>query len=238
MCGRYVLSTFDDVVAWLGTSLAVPEWFVPRYNIAPTTTAPVLLRRAADGPLEVAPQRFGLVPSWAKELSFGARCNNARSETAHEKPAFRDSFRRRRCAIPATGYYEWRAEEGGKQPYFLTAASGEPLLFAGLWASWRAPSGELLESFAILTRAAAGAAAEVHDRMPVCLDAASSGPFVDPQRSDVAELRALLAGLPPADLTYRPVSRAVNRAGNEGPQLLEPIPGAQRTPPRESGPQR
>ena len=228
MCGRYVLSTWSDVVDLLGLELARPEWFVERFNVAPTQVEPVLLRRAEDTPLDAAPMRWGLVPHWAKDLKFGARCINARSETAHEKPSFREAFAKRRCLIPLTGFYEWRREGKTRLPFFVHDERGLPLLLAGLWARWRDRSGgedaPHVESFSLLTRPAEGAIAEIHDRMPVGLEPDDARVWADPRPRETAELSDWLRSRPAAPLVLRPVSRAVNRVGTEGQELLEERP--------------
>ena len=167
MCGRYALHAHPDVIV-LQFGLAAAPQMKPRFNIAPTQEAPVVRVSAAQN-RELALLRWGLIPSWSKDPSIGARMINARAETAAEKPSFRNAFRRRRCLVPADGYYEWKIEAGRKQPYFHQLASGEPFAMAGLWEQWRSPEGELTETYAILTTESAGTARQIHDRMPVIL---------------------------------------------------------------------
>jgi putative SOS response-associated peptidase YedK len=196
----------------------------PRWNIAPTTYIATV--REAGGPREVAMLYWGLVPSWAKEKSIGARMINARSETLSEKPSFRNAFRRRRCLILADGYYEWQRSGAVKQPYFIGFGDGQPFGMAGLWEAWTDPAtGELLESCCIVTTAPAPAVAHVHDRMPVIVAPADHAEWLDPSNVNVARLDRLLvpSGLP--GLEARPVGRAVNHPRNEGPRLLESMPG-------------
>ena len=218
MCGRYALHAHPDVVALQFGLSAVPQ-FRPRYNIAPTQAAPVV-RLDAQQRRELALLRWGLVPSWAKDPSMGARMINARAETVAEKPAYRNAFRRRRCLVPADGYYEWKAEAGRKQPYLLLLESGEPFAMAGLWEQWRSAEGELAETYAILTTEAAGTAKRVHERMPVILaprDYESWLVGADPG--------ALLKPCTELAFAARPVSTRVNNPRNDDPQCLEEAKG-------------
>ncbi len=193
----------------------------PRFNIAPTQHVAVI-RRQPDGGRALAMLRWGLVPFWAKDLAIGNRLINARAETAAEKPAFRAAWRRRRCLVPADGFYEWKAGPGGKTPYFVSAESGEPFAMAGLWEHWepKDEGGEgPVETFTILTTAPSEFMSRLHNRMPVILGQGSA--------------EAWLAGEPlpdgdgsPADpevaLRAWPVSRRVNSPRNEDPSLIEP----------------
>lgn len=225
MCGRYVLSSWSDVIDQLGLTLEEPDWFEARYNVAPTQIEPVLMRRAPEAPLDAAPMQWGLVPHWADDLKFGARCINARSETAHTKPSFRDAFTRRRCVVPVTGFYEWRRVGKERRPYFVHDERGLPLLFAGLWSTWRDAAAERnVETFTVLTREAEGALTEIHDRMPVCLEPQDAHHWTDPAGSERAVLAGWLAERPPGRLALRPVATTVNRVGNEGSHLLEERP--------------
>ena len=167
MCGRYSLHAHPDVIV-LQFGLAAAPQLKPRFNIAPTQEAPVV-RVGAAQKRELALLRWGLIPSWSKDPSIGARMINARAETAAEKPSFRNAFQRRRCLVPADGYYEWKIEAGHKQPYFHQLASGEAFAMAGLWEQWCSPEGELTETYAILTTESTGTARQVYDRMPLIL---------------------------------------------------------------------
>jgi putative SOS response-associated peptidase YedK len=164
----------------------------------------------------------GLVPAWAPEPKTSYRTINARAETAADKPAYRQAFRRRRCLIPADGFYEWPAVGKGKQPYCIAPADGQPVAFAGLWERWER-DGEVLESGTILVTQANALIAPIHDRMPVILDPAAEARWLDPHVTDPAALRPLLVPCPPARLRVWPVSPAVNRPGAAGPELLAPI---------------
>ena len=219
MCGRFAFFSPREAVQALfdvdcGVELA------PRYNIAPTQPVPAL-RVGADGEVEFAPLRWGLVPSWAKDPAIGNRLINARLETAAEKPAFRTAFRRRRCAVIADGFYEWQAVgEGPKQPWFIDSEADGPFLMAGLWEHW--DKGEApLESCTLLTTAATGAMRQVHPRMPVILSAAALRPWLAAAGSE--EALSVLSDDAQTGLRMQPVSRAVNSPAHDGPDLIRPV---------------
>jgi putative SOS response-associated peptidase YedK len=220
MCGRYAFfAPADAVRRWFGVPF-VPE-FAARYNIAPTQDVPVV-REREPGQREVALLRWGLVPSWADDPAIGQRMINARAETLAEKPSFRTALRRRRCAMLASGWYEWQKTAAGKQPFFLHRSDGEPLGFAGLWEQWvDRGSGEAIQSCAIVTTAAPPALAAIHDRMPALLGPEALAAWLDPRESDAAKLVPLLGAGEAAAIEARPVSRAVNDARREGPELVE-----------------
>ena len=203
MCGRYALHAHPDVVALQFGLVSIPL-FEPRYNIAPASK--VLIVRNAGAAL----LRWGLVPGWAKEPSLTAKLNNARAETVAQKPSFRDAYRKRRCLIPASGFYEWRAESGRKQPYYVSPASGELFAFAGLWEKWQD-----LETCAIITTEANEKMRAVHDRMPVLVTHADYARWL-------AGAEGLLQPCPAAAIQIRKVDCAVNDAHHESPDLIEP----------------
>lgn len=216
MCGRYSLHAHPDVIALQFGLPAAPQ-MRPRFNIAPTQHAPVV-RIDASGMRELAQLRWGLIPSWSKDPSIGTRMINARAETVADKPSFRSAFRHRRCLVPADGYYEWKIEGRGKQPYFFQLASGEPFAMAGLWERWRSPAGELVETYAVLTTEAVGTARQVHDRMPVILSQPDypswlSGP-------DAQDLLRPWAGI---SLLAKRVSPRANNPRFDDPQCIEEI---------------
>jgi putative SOS response-associated peptidase YedK len=208
MCGRYALHSHPDVVALLFGLSEVPAWRA-RYNIAPASQ--VLIVRQGGAALV----KWGLVPHWAKDAASGAKLNNARAETAAAKPSFRDAFRKRRCLIPANGFFEWQRSASRKQPYYIHPAHGELFAFAGLWEAWRD-----LETCAILTTAANTVMHPIHDRMPVILGR--------PQFRDwLAGAQVPLGPCPDGWLLAHPVGRAVNYSRNDGPELIaaEVAPG-------------
>jgi putative SOS response-associated peptidase YedK len=219
MCGRFAFYSPHEAVARLFGVADAPE-IEPRYNIAPTQFVAAV--REAGGPREVAMLYWGLVPSWAKEKSIGARMINARSETLAEKPSFRNAYKRRRCLLLADGYYEWQRSGAIKQPYFISFAAGAPFGMAGLWERWRDPgSGEPLESCCIVTTSPAPAVAHVHDRMPVIIPPDAYAEWLDPENAATDRLARLLAPWEAPGLQARPVSRRVNDARNQGAGLLE-----------------
>lgn len=237
MCGRYSLtSPLDEVVEVFEVGhLAFGDW-VPRFNVAPTQTAPVLLQ-SSDGERRLGPMRWGLVPPWARDSKIGSRMINARAETVWRKPAFRDAARHRRCVVPMDGFYEWRAAadpEGGrtqKTPFWIHRPDRGVFGVAGLWERWRDPAGdaEPLVTFTILTTDASEWMRPLHDRMPVILDSAGVATWLDGGR-DEEELIQVVGATEHAKLEAWEVSRAVNRPVNDGPQLIEPRPGGDAIP--------
>jgi putative SOS response-associated peptidase YedK len=222
MCGRFAFHSPRELTAQLFTLPELPPETAPRWNVAPGTDIAVV-RIASDGRRELVRLRWGLVPSWAKERSIGQRLVNARAETLAEKPAFRGAFRRRRCLVPADGYYEWRVLPGGKQPYFVQAESGRPFAMAALWEHWTDPaSGEALESVVIVTREAAGIVSEIHTRMPLIVPEAEYALWLDPKADAAAALALLVHADASPALSAHPVSRRVNSPQNEGAELTTP----------------
>ena len=199
----------------------------PRYNVAPTQPIAVVVQRDEGRAIEL--HRWGLVPSFAKSPAAGARMINARAETVAQSPAFRASFLRRRCVIPADGFYEWRREGRARQPFHFHGRDDRPLAFAGMWAPWRDPAtGDWLLSAAVITTRANATVAGLHDRMPVILGADEWPLWIDSELRDPELLRDLLQ--PAADdlLEVRAVSQRVNNVNNEGADLLlppDPEPG-------------
>jgi putative SOS response-associated peptidase YedK len=194
----------------------------PRYNIAPTQQVGVV-RQAGLGQREFVWMRWGLVPSWAKDLSIGSQLINARSETAAAKPAFRDSFKRRRCLIAADGFYEWKKEGRQNQPYLIRLKEGGPFAFAGLWERWDRDA-ERIETCTILTTPANELLRDLHDRMPVIFGPADYDRWLNPVAGDAAELQPLLDAYPAHDLVVEPVSPRLNQVANDDPGVLEPPP--------------
>jgi putative SOS response-associated peptidase YedK len=222
MCGRFAFHSPRETLAQLfALGDRVPE-LPARWNIAPGTDVPVV-RVASDGARELVSLRWGLVPSWSKDRSIGQRLVNARAETLSEKPAFRTAFRRRRCLVPADGYYEWRVVTGGKQPYFVHAASGRAFAMAGLWEHWVDPAdGKQVDTCVIVTREAAGLVSEIHTRMPVIVPESAYAAWLDPTSDPAALLAELVTGEPALRLDAYAVSRRVNSPRNEGAELVEP----------------
>ncbi len=219
MCGRYTLST---PAGRLAEEFRVDEGAVeipPSYNIAPTQEVAAVLAEGDRRRLEML--RWGLVPSWADDPEIGARMINARSETAAEKPSFRSAFRNRRCLIAADGFYEWKRENGGKQPYYFRMQDGRPFAFAGLWESWDKGGDGPLRTCAILTTRANSVLDGIHDRMPVILPHDAYNAWLDPD-ADKEELGELMIPYPGDDLETYPVSRFVNSPRNNDERCIEP----------------
>ena len=168
MCGRHRLSRRAEILAAYDAEYEGVDWDA-RYNIAPTQNVPVIRQDAKDPIRRASLMRWGLIPSWANDATIGPRMINARSETAAEKPAFKECLERRRCLIPADAFYEWKRTGKSKQPYCFEMIGREPFAFAGLWDRWRAPDGTTLETCTILTTMPNQLLADVHDRMPVIL---------------------------------------------------------------------
>jgi putative SOS response-associated peptidase YedK len=220
MCGRYLLATpAGDLANWFGFD-GGPA-LEARYNIAPSQPIPVVRLAADNHKRECVLVRWGLIPSWAKDTSISAHTINARAETLSEKPAFRNAFRRRRCLVPADGFYEWLKSGKAKLPHAIRPKDGHPLAFAGLWDHWQGPGGEEIDSATIVTTQANDLLRPLHERMPVILPRELYGAWLDPQRKEV-ELQSLLVQ---ELLTLYPVSAWVSDARHEGERCLAPEAG-------------
>jgi putative SOS response-associated peptidase YedK len=225
MCGRYTLSAPGDDVAALfdldGAPL-LPE----RYNIAPTQEAVVVRQAGLEGGRRLDFLRWGLIPLWAKEASIGNKLINARGETVAEKPAFKSSFRKKRCLVPTSGFYEWKAEGKVKQPFFIHRKDGKPFAFAGLWSSWKdRESGETIETFNLITTSPNEVLQPIHDRMPVILAPEDFQVWLDPKVEDTERLQALIKPAPPEPFEAYPVSRAVNSPMSDRADLIWRLEG-------------
>jgi putative SOS response-associated peptidase YedK len=221
MCGRYAITLPPEAMKQLFVARYEGPAWGPRYNVAPSQSIPIVRPDAAGG-REIALVRWGLHPIWMKEPPGAKSMINARCETAAEKPFFRDALKRRRCLVPADGYYEWKREGAAKMPHFIRAADGAPLVLAGLWERWRDHAGgEPIETAAILTSSAAASIAHLHDRTPVLLRPESWDAWLDPRspKETVGFLMEAAIAQPPA-LEAWPVSRAVNSPVNDGPELI------------------
>jgi putative SOS response-associated peptidase YedK len=241
MCGRYTsTSSVGDLASIFEVDEVKAEALPPRYNVAPTLDVyAVALSRPKDE--KAVPRRtlgtfrWGLIPSWAKDPSVGNRMINARAEGIAEKPAFRAAVARRRCIIPADAFYEWQRRTGrdgkpaGKLPYVIARRDGQPMAFGGLWEAWRDrvnPAGEpptTIRSCAIVTTSANEMMAAIHDRMPVVLGRDDWAAWLDPA-SDTTTVERLMVPAPAEWFEAYPVSTLVNKVGNDGPELLDPLP--------------
>lgn len=218
MCGRFAQRTLAKTLAREFQVDEMPD-IEPRYNIAPTQDI-LTIRRTDDG-REAAMLKWGLVPSWAKDVSVGAKLINARSETVTEKPSFREAFKRRRCIIPADGFYEWQRTGGKKQPFFFQMRDEHPFGFAGLWERWQGEGGQVINSCTILTTEANEVLQPVHDRMPVILYPDDYELWLDADLRKVDLARELLRPFPALEMIAYPVSPLINSPLNQGAQLIE-----------------
>jgi putative SOS response-associated peptidase YedK len=226
MCGRFVSSSPPDEIArYFAVQDVTEEVLEPNFNVAPTTDVYVVYESHQTRRLDSF--RWGLVPYWADDLAIGNRMINARAEGIADKGAFRHAFRRRRCLVPADGFYEWapRAGRKQKQPMFVHRPDGEPLAMAGLWERWRGPDQrdeDVLLTCTIVTTAANEVVAPAHDRMPVILPPSAWDTWLDRDNEDLDALEALLVPAPASLLAMRPVGTAVNDVKVNDPSLLDP----------------
>lgn len=238
MCGRYAASRRPEDLVEEFEVTQQPEQVLPAsYNVAPTNTVYAVLERAPRDEPEAAPVRrlqtvrWGLVPSWAKDPSIGNRMINARMETVADKPAFRRAFAKRRCLLPADGYFEWYGEERGKkQPFFIRPSDGGVLAMAGLYELWRDPTKQAddpeawLWTCTVLTTSAPDDLGRIHDRMPLLVERERYSAWLDPTLDDPDQLRGLLVPAAPGRLTAYPVSKEVNSVRNNSAHLVDPVP--------------
>ena len=221
MCGRYSLHTHPEVIALYFKLGLLPD-ITPHYNIAPSTKV-LIVRHDPEKGRVADLYRWGLIPGWAKDPAIGNKLANARGETVAEKPSFRSAFKRGRCLIPASGFYEWKTVAGRKQPYYVRPAGSDLFAFAGLTERWNGPEGPVY-SCAIITTDANELMRGIHDRMPVILAPEDHAAWLDPANQAAAKLKALLKPCPARMMAAHPVSTRVNTPRNDEPGLLEPVP--------------
>lgn len=220
MCGRYVLKTSLETLQTLFRIQRLKYTPAPNYNIAPTQTVAAVVQNAG-GTRGLVGLKWGLIPPWAKDESQAAKMINARSESVHEKPSFRDAFRERRCLILADGFYEWK--KGNKQPVYIHDASERPLAFAGLYSFWTNPQGQRVDTCTILTTAANPKIESIHHRMPVILsDEATQNQWLDKQNTGQDRLLPLLQSYPAEMTAVRWVNPAMNKVSTNSPHNLDP----------------
>lgn len=225
MCGRFTLRLDSEAVARAFDARRRGVERPPRYNISPTDPVTVVRLSEEDGGRELAEARWGLVPHWVEDpADFDLTLINARSETAGEKPTFRDAFRSRRCLVPADGFYEWRTGEGGKQPWYVRRSDDRPFAIAGLWDRWEGPSHRELESVTLLTCEPDEVVGELHDRMPVVLPPERWDAWMDPA-GDADAIQGMLRPYRRNERAFEthPVSKRVNRPDRNDPGLVEPV---------------
>lgn len=242
MCGRYVSVRSDEDLTDEFDAVDATDglWAAPDYNIAPTKPVRIVVNRPlrdAQGRPATQPSRqlrvvsWGLIPSWAKDRKTQGRMFNARLESVATTNAFRRAYAKRRCLVPADGWYEWQASDtGGKQPMYMTPVDGHPIAFAGLYEFW-GDQGETVTTCTIITGPSAGALADIHDRMPLVLPRTGWARWLDPSIDDPADLLAPWDEAAGEQLELRPVATLVNKVDNNGPELLdraEPQPAEQR----------
>jgi putative SOS response-associated peptidase YedK len=222
MCGRFTITRRDGNS--LAAELGVPEGsfvdYRPRYNIAPTQ--PHFIVRIKYENREVLPATWGLVRSGSKDASMAAKCINARSETIETRSAFRDAFQKRRCVVPADGFFEWTGPKTARQPTWFHREDGQLLVFAGLYEAWQKEQGAWETTFTILTTAANAVLESYHDRMPVILADRDADDWMDPRAPSPRALKRLLVPAPNDLLIAIPVSPEVNNVDNDSPELLQP----------------
>ncbi len=223
MCGRYAVASSKPEIEEGFDCDAGSQELPPRYNVAPTQES-IAVVTDANGERKAQMMRWGLVPHWAKDLSIGARFINARSETAAETAAFRIAFRKRRCLVVATGFYEWLREGKAKTPFYFTLKSKGPFAFAGLWELWRSPEGKWVRSFAILTTPANSLISPLHDRMPVILSPETETLWLDPITEDAKTLSKVLVPCPSEEMSSYEASPVVNSWKTDGPECIQPLP--------------
>lgn len=214
MCGRYALNTTATELIEHFQLLSCPE-FGLRYNIAPASQIPVIRFKPNTGRVGQL-VKLGLVPSWAKEPA--SKLNNARGETVAEKPSFKTSFARHRCLIPASGFYEWKAEAGKKQPYYIHPTN-RLFAFAGLLAAWKAPDGQTLVTTCIITTTLNEVMAPIHERMPVILEVEEYDAWLDPSNQDIEALKQIIRPCSADGMAAYPVKPL----RSDGPECVEPV---------------
>ncbi|BBE21985.1 DUF159 family protein [Arthrobacter sp. MN05-02] len=239
MCGRFVIAgNRAALIDAFDVDEALVDEVEPSWNVAPTDTVQLVVERLDPETGELTrrlePARWGLIPSWSRSAAVGARMINARSETVLEKPSFRAAALKRRGIIPADGYYEWRKnDDGSKTPVYLHGADGSPLGFAGLYEFWRDPTtasaeqpqGSWVVSCSIITRPASDALGEIHDRTPVIVPPELRGDWLDPRNDSRPAVQELLDAIPDPHLVPRLVGNRVGSVRNNGPDLIDPLPG-------------
>jgi putative SOS response-associated peptidase YedK len=223
VCGRVTQTDPSRVASELSITGTVPDLGAePRFNIAPSQLVPVVRLFSEREGRRLDLLRWGLVPSWAKDVTIGNKLINARVESAAEKSAFRGAFHTRRCLVVVDGFYEWQRQGRTKQPFHFRSESGELLVMAGLWERWTSPDGEIVETFTIVTKASEDRVKDIHDRMPAILSREHQQEWLDPGRHEAMSLRGLLA-MPSPPLVATPVGTRVNKPEYDAPDCIEPV---------------
>ena len=222
MCGRFTLSTSPTEIADHFGLDEVPQ-LGARFNVAPGQDIATISVVGEERGSVLRLRRWGLVPSWAKDAKIANRLINARSETAAEKPSFRSAFRRRRCLVPADGFYEWAGPKGSKQPYFIGLERRALFAFGGLWERWTDPEGEAIESCTLLTTAATEHLGALHGRMPVIVDPVDYALWMNPDVTEPDRVLPVIDRNLGGALGYYPIGKHVNDVRHDDPRCLEAI---------------
>jgi len=225
MCGRFARYSLSRELERYFNAHPPAFEILPNYNVAPSQEIPVIVIHQNER--RIKKRHWGLVPFWAKDISIGYRMINARVETLASKPAFRAALKHRRCLVPANGYYEWKGKAGNKQPYFLCLPSGEPLAFAGLYETWEdketPPEAGPYKSCTIITTDASDSVKDIHNRMPLILKPEAYDEWLDPGNKEPAIIEEMLKTAYVKELKRYPVSKRVNRVGNNSKECMEPV---------------
>jgi putative SOS response-associated peptidase YedK len=223
MCGRYRLSRRKQIIEEHFETAGWQDDWSPRYNIAPTQHIPVIRQHPKEPIRQLSSMKWGLIPSWARDVSIASGTINAKSETAATKPAFRDPLKFRRCLIPADGFYEWQRRGSAKQPYCLEVSDGELFAFAGLWDGWKNAEGQWIKTCSILTTTPNAVTSAIHDRMPVILDPDSYDLWLDPGLTDAQVVSELLKPYDARLMRAYPVSTRINHVANDDVECSQPV---------------
>jgi len=224
MCGRFVQNSPLQIIQQIFNTDKVLFEVIPNYNVAPTQKILAIINQDNENKLEKL--HWGLVPFWANDISMGSRMINARAETVSQKPGFRNAFRKRRCVIPADGFYEWKGEKGHKQPYYITVPSGKPFAFAGLWETWVDKENDeesVYKSCTIITTTASEPLSSIHHRMPAILDPEFHEKWLNEKIQNPKNLEIILRDGLIYDMIYYSVSKSVNSVKNNDPNCIKPI---------------
>jgi len=223
MCGRFSQTATPEIIAEQFEVKEPLPLFQPRYNIAPSQPVLAIRIDLDTTSRRLVQLRWGLIPSWAKDPKIGNQCINAKAETVAEKPSFRSAFKKQRCLVLATGFYEWQRQGAYKQPMWIGLRSKRPFAFAGLWEHWAPADGEPVETCTIITTEPNDLMTPIHNRMPVILAPTSYDQWLDPTLQNIETLNRLLRPYPSEELTAFPVSTLVNNPRHDAPQCLEPV---------------
>ena len=221
MCGRFSIVGFEGIEQRFQIEIEFPD-LEPNYNVAPSQNVPVILNHGSN---HLAMFKWGLIPFWAKDPSIGHKMINARAETVDEKPSFKTCLQRKRCLVVADGFYEWKKEGATKRPYRITLKNKELFGFAGLWDTWKSPTGEIVNSCSIITTTPNGLMKPIHNRMPVILPRDVEPVWLDQSITDSYFLKSLLTPYPANLMIAYEVSAFVNSVKNNGPECLVSVGG-------------